>query len=63
MASRTAVSTPNAAKVGAFMSQAVISNGLVFSAGSLGLDPATGQFVEGTVADRAVSALGQQHVR
>ncbi|CAJ0548413.1 Ff.00g020260.m01.CDS01 [Fusarium sp. VM40] len=57
MSSRSAVFTPNAPKVGPFMSQAVISNGLVFSAGSLGLDPATGQFVEGTVADRAAQAL------
>ncbi|KAJ4253898.1 hypothetical protein NW762_010296 [Fusarium torreyae] len=57
MASRTAVSTPNAPKVGPFMSQAVISNGLVFSSGSLGLDPATGEFVKGTVIDRANQAL------
>jgi enamine deaminase RidA (YjgF/YER057c/UK114 family) len=62
MSSRFAVFTPNAPKVGPFMSQAVISNGLVFSAGSLGLDPATGQFVEGTVADRAVSPLAQYHM-
>ncbi|KAM0545838.1 hypothetical protein ACHAPJ_011165 [Fusarium lateritium] len=57
MTSRRAVSTPNAPKAASFMSQAVISNGLVFSAGSLGLDPATNEFVEGTVADRAAQAL------
>lgn len=55
MGSRIAVATTSAPKVGPFMSQAVISNGLVFSAGSLGIDPKTGKFVEGTVADRAVS--------
>ncbi|KAJ2983191.1 hypothetical protein NQ176_g875 [Zarea fungicola] len=57
MGSRIAVATTSAPKVGPFMSQAVISNGLVFSAGSLGIDPKTGKFVEGTVADRAAQAL------
>lgn len=54
MASRTAVVTPNAPPPAPFMSQAIISNGLVFCSGSLGLDPTTGKFVEGDVSDRAV---------
>ncbi|RMJ09894.1 hypothetical protein CDV36_010473 [Fusarium kuroshium] len=57
MASRTAVVTPNAPPAAPFMSQAIISNGLVFCSGSLGLDPKTGKFVEGDVSDRATQAL------
>ena len=37
-----------------FISQAVTCNGFVFCSGSLGLDPATSEFVESTTFDRAV---------
>ncbi|KAB8277158.1 Endoribonuclease L-PSP/chorismate mutase-like protein [Aspergillus minisclerotigenes] len=34
------------------LSQGVICNGMVYVSASLGIDPSTGRFVEGTVADR-----------
>lgn len=37
--------------------QAVKYNGILFCSGSIGLDPATGKIVEGTVADRTIQAL------
>ncbi|KAM0426060.1 hypothetical protein ACHAPT_008691 [Fusarium lateritium] len=57
MSSRTAVLSPKAPAPSPLMSQAIISNGLVFCSGSLGLDPFTGKFVEGDVSDRATRAL------
>ncbi|KAH6871032.1 Endoribonuclease L-PSP/chorismate mutase-like protein [Thelonectria olida] len=39
------------------MSQAVVYNGIVYCSGSLGIDPRTGKFAEGTVADRTAQAL------
>jgi len=36
------------------LSQAVKYNGMVYCSGSLGVDPATGKMVEGTVQDRTV---------
>lgn len=36
------------------LSQAVVYNGMVYCSGSLGIDPATGKMVEGTVKDRTV---------
>lgn len=48
--SKQIISTPNApAAVGPY-SQAVVANGLVYTAGQLGLVPATGDLVEGDVA-------------
>jgi 2-iminobutanoate/2-iminopropanoate deaminase len=38
-------------------SQAVIANGFLFSAGQVGLDPATGELVEGGVVAQAARAL------
>ncbi|MCU0463525.1 MAG: RidA family protein [Anaerolineae bacterium] len=38
-------------------SQAVVANGFVFTAGQLGLDPATGQFVPGGVTEQTHQAL------
>ncbi len=38
-------------------SQGIKANGFVFTAGQLGLDPATGKFVEGDVTDQARRAL------
>lgn len=37
--------------------QATTFNGLVFCSGAIGIDPATGKIVEGTVKDRARRAL------
>ncbi|KAL2678865.1 hypothetical protein Neosp_009617 [[Neocosmospora] mangrovei] len=36
------------------MSQAVVYNGMVYCSGSLGIDPATGKFATGSVADRTL---------
>jgi 2-iminobutanoate/2-iminopropanoate deaminase len=38
-------------------SQAIASGGFVFTAGQIGLDPGTGEFVEGGVAEQAERAL------
>jgi 2-iminobutanoate/2-iminopropanoate deaminase len=38
-------------------SQAIESGGFVFTAGQIGLDPGTGEFVEGGVAEQAERAL------
>lgn len=54
--SRQAVFTPNAPGPYPALSQAVIHNGLVFTAGSLGTNPVTKKLVEGTIADRTVSS-------
>jgi 2-iminobutanoate/2-iminopropanoate deaminase len=55
--SRTAVATPLApAAIGPY-SQAIEVGGLVFCSGQLGLDPATGAFVEGGVAAQAERAM------
>jgi 2-iminobutanoate/2-iminopropanoate deaminase len=58
---RTVISSPDApAAVGPY-SQAIATDGFVFTSGQLGLDPATGAFVEGGVdaqAERALRNLG-----
>jgi 2-iminobutanoate/2-iminopropanoate deaminase len=38
-------------------SQAIVSGGFVFTAGQIGLEPGSGEFVEGGVADQAERAL------
>ncbi|UCC82689.1 MAG: RidA family protein, partial [Gemmatimonadota bacterium] len=38
-------------------SQAIVSAGFLFTAGQIGLDPGTGEFVEGGVAEQAERAL------
>jgi len=54
---REVISTANApAAVGPY-SQGIKAEGLVFTAGQLGLDPTTGKFVEGDVAAQARQAL------
>ena len=55
---RTAVSTPDAPKAIGPYSQAIVANGLVFCAGQLGIDPATGQAVEGGIVAQTERALG-----
>jgi 2-iminobutanoate/2-iminopropanoate deaminase len=47
------VKTPNAPGAMGPYSQGVIVNGLVFTAGQLGIDPATGQMVSGIEAQTA----------
>ena len=57
MTERKRVHTDEApAAIGPY-SQAIISGGLVFTAGQIGLDPATGEMVEGGVEAQAVRAL------
>jgi len=54
---REVISTTNApAAVGPY-SQAIKTGELVFTAGQLGIDPATGKFVDGDVTDQARQAL------
>ena len=55
---RTAVSTADAPQAIGPYSQGIASGGLVFCSGQLGLDPATGQVVEGGVVAQAERALG-----
>jgi len=54
---RTAVSTADAPKAVGPYSQGIAAGGFVFCAGQLGLDPATGQLVEGGVVAEAERAL------
>ncbi len=54
MAPPKAVLTAKAPQPIPQLSQAVKYNGMVYCSGSLGIDPATGKFVEGTVKDRTV---------
>ena len=55
---RTPVSTPDAPKAVGPYSQGIVAGELVFCAGQLGLDPATGTIVEGGVVAQAERALG-----
>lgn len=57
MAYRTAVSTPNAPAPLPQFSQAVTYNKMIYCSGNIGLDPATGKLVSGTVTDRTRQAL------
>jgi len=55
--SRTVIRTEAApAAIGPY-SQGIVSGGLLFTAGQLGLDPATGKFVSADVSDQARRAL------
>ena len=57
MTDRERVHTDGApAAIGPY-SQAIVSGGFVFTAGQIGLDPASGEFVEGGVAEQAERAL------
>jgi len=57
MTDRKRVHTDGApAAIGPY-SQAIVSGGFVFTAGQIGLDPGTGEFVEGGVAEQAERAL------
>ena len=54
---RQAVTTSNAPAAAGAYSQAIVSGEFVFCAGQLGLDPATGEFVEGGVEAQAERVL------
>lgn len=54
---KTIVHTDSAPPAAGPYSQAVIANGFVFTAGQLGLDPNTRQFVEGGVAEQTHQVL------
>jgi 2-iminobutanoate/2-iminopropanoate deaminase len=54
---REAVVTAGAPSAVGPYSQGIKANGFVFTAGQLGLDPATGKLVEGDVTDQARRAL------
>jgi 2-iminobutanoate/2-iminopropanoate deaminase len=41
-----------------FYSQGVVIGNMVYVSGSLAIDPATGEFVKGSAADRTVSVSG-----
>ena len=54
---KNVIATSNApAAVGPY-SQAIQANGFVYTAGQLGMDPKTGAFVSGDVADQARQAM------
>ena len=51
------VSTPNAPRAIGPYSQATRANGLVFTAGQVGFDPATGELVDGGIAEQTAQVL------
>jgi 2-iminobutanoate/2-iminopropanoate deaminase len=51
------VSSPGAPKAIGPYSQAITSNGLLFTAGQVALDPSTGQLVAGGIAEQTARAL------
>jgi 2-iminobutanoate/2-iminopropanoate deaminase len=57
MSSREAISTDGAPPAAGPYSQAIRTGDLVFTAGQLGVDPATGEFAAGDVAGQAERAL------
>ena len=58
MTIRQAISTDAAPAAAGPYSQAIRAGDLVFTAGQLGLDPATGEFAAGDVAGQAERAIG-----
>lgn len=54
---RQAISTPNAPKPGGVYSQGIAWDKLVFTAGQVGVDPATGQAVPGGVREQTRQVL------
>jgi 2-iminobutanoate/2-iminopropanoate deaminase len=61
MATRSAIHTDSAPAAAGPYSQAIRTGDLVFTAGQLGIDPATGDLVGPDVASQAEAALG--HLR
>lgn len=50
--SKLVISTSNAPEAVGPYSQAISANGLVFCSGQIPLDPATGELIEGSIADQ-----------
>ena len=57
MTDRRAIRTDKAGGAIAAYSQAMVGGGLVFVAGSLGVDPATGELVDGGAGEQATQAV------
>lgn len=55
------INTPDAPKAGGHYSQATVYNGLVFVAGQLSIDPATGAHKIGTIEEQTEQALNNVH--
>src|SRR5262245_2919258 len=55
------IETPNAPKPGGHYSQATVYNGLVFVAGQLSIDPATGEKQLGPIEEQTELALSNVH--
>jgi 2-iminobutanoate/2-iminopropanoate deaminase len=55
------ISTPNAPRAIGPYSQAVRANGFLFTAGQVGFDPATGELVDGGIAEQTERVL--QNIR
>jgi 2-iminobutanoate/2-iminopropanoate deaminase len=55
--SKQVIATRSAPEAVAAYSQAISSNGLLFCSGQIPLDPATGELVQGTVAEETRRAL------
>ena len=55
------ISTPNAPQPGGHYSQATVYNGLVFVAGQLSIDPATGAQKTGSIEEQTELALNNVH--
>lgn len=55
------INTPNAPKSAGHYSQATVYNGLVFVAGQLSIDPATGAQKIGTIEEQTEQALANVH--
>lgn len=55
------ISTPDAPKPAGHYSQATVYNGLVFVAGQLSIDPATGAHLTGTIEEQTEQALNNVH--
>jgi 2-iminobutanoate/2-iminopropanoate deaminase len=51
------ISTPNAPKPAGHYSQAIVHNGLVFVAGQLSIDPATGEHLLGSIEEQTEQTL------
>jgi 2-iminobutanoate/2-iminopropanoate deaminase len=54
---RQVVRAENAPKAIGPYSQAIIANGFVYTAGQIGIDPATGQLVDGGIAEQTTQTL------
>ena len=55
------INTPNAPQPAGHYSQATVYNGLVFVAGQLSIDPATGEYITGSIEEQTELALKNVH--